>query len=110
MTSGTSVLSCVDWFAPARHSGASGLGILRELAPLPPSTSRPRFSGRPDVISIHLPPLYSGPSEPLTYLPPTSAAALPPGLAGRPPWARIVALIATAARPAAISFPVIALS
>jgi len=55
MTSGTSVFSRVETFAPARHTGALSFSIFPYVAP-DPQSSRPRLSGRPYRISIHLPP------------------------------------------------------
>ena len=47
MTSGTSVLSCVELFAPARQTGASGFATLPYLSPVAAEQSRPRLIGRP---------------------------------------------------------------
>src|SRR6478735_1640825 len=87
MVSGTSVLSCVELFAPARQTGASGFAIFPYCGPGAPNGSRPRRIGRPYVISSQDPPRYTGPSAPGSYLPPTCAAAVPDGLAGFPPCA-----------------------
>src|SRR4051794_6527576 len=54
--------------------------------------SRPRFSGRPYEMSIHLPPSYFPPPtandfSALAHVPSTCADAVPRGLIGRPSWA-----------------------